>query len=73
MSFNFLATSRAVLNPFYLMIVSLSLAVRLTVIFASDSEPEMPARPPLPEGEDEAPYFEDDICYMKAPPVGSEA
>jgi hypothetical protein len=65
-SFNFLATSRAVLKLFYLIMASLSFVVRFTVSLASFSEPEIPVRPP-PLGEVEPPGFEELICYMKAP------
>ena len=53
------------------MIVSRSVADKLTVTFASDSEPEMP-----PDGEELAgPPLVELICCMKAPPppVGSVA
>jgi hypothetical protein len=65
MSFNFLATSNAVLKLFCLIIASRSLEVRLTVSLASFSEPEIPVIPP-PLGEVD-PCFVELIYCMKAP------
>jgi len=47
MSFNFLVTSTAFLNPFYLIIPSLSVAVRLTTnLVASESDAPIGLLPP---------------------------
>jgi hypothetical protein len=73
MSFNFRATSWAVLKPFCLMIVSRSTAVRLTVILESDSAPESAAKPPPPPGDEAAGCLTVLIYCIKAPPVGSVA
>jgi hypothetical protein len=73
MSFNFRATSWAVLNPFYLMMVSRSAADKFTVILASDSVPESAVKPPPPPGEEAAGCLTVLICYIKAPAVGSGA
>ena len=76
MSFNFLATSNAVLKLFCFIIPSRSLEVRLTVSLASFSDPEIPVMPP-PLGEVEPLCLVELICCIKAPgpppEVGSAA